>query len=176
MNIIDIIFLVLLAGLVILGVFKGIIKQILVILGIFAVSTLTAVVAPYVQGWFAGVIENEGTRSVVAMIVAAIILTVAYTILAIIVRKLLTKITVVGVLDRILGGVLGFVIVYMIFAVVFALFVETSEDFLPLLKSLIGDKFSNSWVGGNIYKNNFFGTWVIKGIAEKLLQSIGAGA
>lgn len=174
MNIIDIIFLILLAGLVILGVFKGIIKQVLVILGIFVVTTLTATIAPYVQGWFAGVIESEGTRSVIAMIVAAVILTVVYAILAVIVRKLLTKITIVGVLDKILGGVLGLVIVYLIFAVVFALFKDTGEDFMPLLKNLVGDAFNESWIGSNIYRNNFFGRWIIVDIAEKLLQNLGA--
>lgn len=174
MNIIDIIFLILLAGLVVLGVFKGIIKQGLVILGIFVVATLTATVAPYVQSWFAGVIENEGTRSVIAMIVAALILTVGYAILAIIVRKVLTKITIVGVLDKILGGVLGLVVVYMLFAVVFALFKDTGEDFMPLLKKFAGDAFNGSWVGENIYRNNFFGKWIIVDIAEKLLNSIGA--
>lgn len=176
MNIVDIIFLIMLAGLVILGVFKGIIKSALAVLGIFVVSTLTATIAPFVQSWFAGVIDNENTRSVIAMIVAAAILTVGYSLLAIVVRKLLTNITIVSVLDKVLGGVLGLAIVYLSFAVVFALFLDTNAQFMPLLKGLIGDSFKNSWVGGSIYKNNFFGNWIIDGIANKLLEHINGAA
>ncbi len=172
MNTIDIIFLVAMAICVVIGFFKGIIKQVLTIVGIILVSTLTATVAPLVQEWFVGVIENDGTRSVIAMVVAALLLTVAYGIVALILTKILRKLKVIGVLDRILGGILGFAEVYLLFAVLFALFNDTGEEFMPLLKKAMGQSFSDSWVGSHIYANNFFGHWIIVDIAQKLLDSV----
>lgn len=172
MNAIDIVFIVALALCVVLGIFKGVIKQALTILGIFTVATLTATVAPYVQGWFANLIADENTRSVIAMIIAALLLAVVYALVALLVTKLLKKLKIIGVLDRILGGVLGFAVTYMLFAVVFALFNDTGEGFMPLLKGAVGGAFKESWVANHIYANNFFGRWVVVGIAQKLLDSL----
>lgn len=172
MNAVDIVFLVAMALCVVLGFFKGIIRQVLTIIGIFLVATLTATVAPYVQSWFAGVIESEGTRSVIAMIVAALLLSVGYGVVAIILTKILRKLKVVGILDRILGCFMGVVVVYLVFAVVFALFKDTGDGFMPLLKKSMGTAFEESWVGNHVYFNNFFGDWIIVDIAQKLINSI----
>ncbi len=176
MNAIDIIFLVFLAICAVSGFFKGIIRQILTIVGIIVVATLTATVAPYVQDWFKNVIDNENTRNVIAMIVAAILLTVVYGIAAILLTKILKHLKIVGVLDKILGLAMGFVVVYLVFAVLFALFNDTADEFMPLMKKLAGKGFAESWVGQHIYANNFFGKWIIVDIAQKLLQSVAPAA
>ncbi len=172
MNGIDIFFLIVMALCVVMGFFKGIIKQVLTILGVIAVASLTAVVAPYVQGWLEGAIGDENLRNALAMIVAALLIAVVYGVVAMLVARLLRNIHVVGVLDRLLGAVMGFVVVYLVFAVLFALVKDTGEGFLPLTKKLLGDGFANSWVGNHIYKHNFFGDWIVVDIAQKLLDSL----
>lgn len=172
MNWVDVIFLVALGLCVVIGIFKGIIKQVLTILGIFVVATLTATVAPLVQGWFAGVIDNENTRSLIAMVIAALILSTVYGLAAWLVNKLLKRVKIIKVLNRVLGGVMGLLVVYLLFAVIFALFKDTGENFMPLLKKAMGNGFNESWVGNHLYRLNFFGRWIVVGIAQRLLDSV----
>ena len=171
MNILDYIILIVFAVCTIVGLFKGFIKQVLAILGVFVVATLTATVAPWVSSWLPSSIGAD-SRPVVAMIAAAIIIALVYAVLALLVKKLLHNISLVKVLDRILGAVVGFVMVYMIFAVIFALFTVTSDNFLVATKKLLGETFANSWFGQNIYQNNFFGDWIIRDIAQNLLNNL----
>ena len=175
MNVLDYIYLALVAVVFIVGIFKGLIRQILTIVGVILVATLTATVEPYVQSWLINTSMDDGTRNVVAMIATVILLTVAYALLALLITKLLRKIKIIGLLDRILGGVLGLAVVYLVFAVIFALFNGTSDEFMPLLKSVAGEAFKTSWIGEHIYKNNFFGDWIINGIAGKLLEGLQQG-
>ena len=89
MNTIDIIFLIFLAISVLAGFFKGLIRQILTILGIITVATLTATIAPYVQSWFVNVIENDKTRNLISFIVAAFLIALAYGVAALLISRLL---------------------------------------------------------------------------------------
>lgn len=172
MNVLDYIILIIAVTSVVFGILKGIIKQVLAIVGVIFVATLTATVAPYVQNWFANTSMSENTRTVVAMIATVLLLAGVYAIVAKLVENLLKKFNIVKILDRILGGVLGFVTVYLFFAVVFALFNSTGDGFMPLLKSWIGDTFSESWMAQNIYANNPFGNWIIVDIAQKLIEGM----
>ena len=172
MNVLDYIVLALAVGFVVIGIFKGLMRQILTIIGLIVVASLTATVSPYVQGWLANTTMSENTRLIVAMLVSIVILAVAYSIVAWLILKLLKRIKIVKALDGILGAVLGLAIVYLFFGVIFALFNSTSEEFLPLLKSWAGDYFRDSWIAQNIYGKNPFGDWIVVDIAEKLLESI----
>ena len=172
MNVLDYIVIVLFVISTVNGIFKGFIKQALTIIGVLVVTMLTATVAPYVQSWFVNVIEDENTRTIIAMVATVVLLIVAYTILALILQRLLKKVKIIGVLDKILGGLIGFGVMYFIFAVVYALILDTGESFMPTIKGWIGDTFQNSWIGTYIYGNNFFGDWVIINVAEKILNSL----
>ena len=172
MNVLDYIVIALFVAGTVNGIFKGLIKQVLMVIGVIVVAMLTATVTPYVQSWLVNIIENESTRTIVAMVASVILLIVAYSILAAIVRRLLTKLKIIGFLDKLLGAVIGFAAMYFVFAVIFALFTETGESFMPTLKSWAGDAFNTSWVGTHIYANNFFGDWVINDIAEKILNGL----
>ena len=171
MNVLDFIILAILALSMVIGFFKGLIKQLLTVVGIVVVAMLTAIVAPYVQNWFASTEMAEGTRSAVAMFATVILLAVVYSILAMLVSRLLKRFHLIKMLDRLLGGAMGIVVVYLVFAVIFALILNTSAEFLPKLKSWLGESFGNGFFGTKIYKNNFFGDWVINDIAEKLIKS-----
>ena len=172
MNVLDYIILALFIASTVYGLFKGLIKQALTIVGVIVVATLTATVAPYVQSWMTNLIADENTRAVVAMIAAAALLIVGYTLLALLVRRLLHKVKVNKVVDKLLGGLIGFAVVYFVFAVLFALFNDTAETFMPLLKGWLGDSFRNSWFSNHVYANNFFGHWIINDIAQKLINNL----
>ena len=172
MNVLDYILIVLFVASTVNGIFKGFIKQTLTIIGVFVVTMLTATIAPYVQSWFVNVIDNENTRTVVAMIASVVLLIVVYTILALILQRLLKKVKIIGVLDKVLGGLIGFGVMYFVCAVIFALILDTGDSFMPTIKGWIGDSFQNSWIGTHIYSNNFFGDWVIIQVAEKILNSL----
>lgn len=172
MNVLDYIILLLLVAGVVRGLFKGLLKQVLTVASILVVVLLTATFTPYTQKWLSSVIENENTRSVIAMLTAALLLGIACALVSALIRRLLTSVSVLKTADRLLGGVLGLAVVYMIFAVLFSLFNSTGEEFLPLLKRVVGETFATSWFANTIYANNFFGDWVVVGIAQKMLDSI----
>lgn len=170
MNILDYIVLAVIVGAVVVGVFKGVIQQVLSILGIFFVATLTATVAPYVQNWFAGTEIPEAARTVVAMIVASLLLAGVYTVIAVIVQKALKKYEIVRVVDAVVGGVLALASAYLSLAVIFSLFNSTPDEFLPLLKSWAGETFKESWMAQHIFAKNPFGDWLVVEIAQKILD------
>lgn len=170
MNILDYIIIAIFAFSVILGLFKGFIKQILTVIGVIVVATLTASVAPYVQSWLTNAIPDDNTRTIVAMIASVLLLIIAYSIFALLIQRVFQKISIVKVVDKLLGGLIGAVAIYLIFAVIVALFNSTGDSFMPIVKDWLGESFKTSWITTHIYANNFFGDWVIKDIAEKLLQ------
>ena len=172
MNILDYVIIAIFAISAIIGFIKGFIKQMLTIVGVIVVATLTATVQPYVQSWLVNVIASDGTRAIVSMIAAAILLIVAYTILALIIRRLLKKVKIIKVVDKLLGGLIGLAVPYFIFAVVIALLVDTGENFLPTIKGWLNDSLQSSWIVTKVYANNFFGDWIINGIAEKLINNL----
>ena len=172
MNALDYIFIALVLVGLIVGIIKGLLKQLLALLGVVVVSTLTATVQPYVQNWFVNTSMSDGTRNVVALLVTVVLLSVVYILLALLVRKLLTRAKIVKALDRILGGVVGVASVYFSFAVVLALLTNTSESFLPKIKAFADQYISDSWIVTHIYKHNFFGDWVVNGIAQRLIENL----
>lgn len=172
MNVLDYIVILLFVVSTVNGIFKGFIKQALTIIGVFVVTMLTATVAPYVQSWFVSLIENENTRTLVAMIATVVLLIVAYTIVALILQRILKKVKIIGFLDKILGGLIGFGVMYFIFAVIYALVLDTGDSFMPAIKNWAGETFQTSWIGTHIYGNNFFGDWIIINVAEKILNSL----
>ena len=172
MNIVDYVILAVFVFSTVVGIIKGFVKQVLTVVGVIVVATLTATVAPYVQQWLTNYIQSDNARTIVALIASALLLVVAYSIFALIIRRLLNRISIVKLVDRILGGLIGFAVVYFVFAVIVALFNSTGEDFMPNVKSLLGESFQNSWIATHVYANNFFGDWVITSISQKLLNTL----
>ena len=172
MNILDYVILAIFALGTVIGIFKGFLKQILTVVGVIVVATLTATVQPYVQSWLTKAIASENTRSVVSLIATVILLIVAYSLFALLIRRILRGVSILKLADRILGGLIGFAVVYFVFAVIVALFLQTSETFMPTIKGWLNDDFQGSWIVTKIYGKNFFGDWIIKDIAEKLINRL----
>lgn len=174
MNLLDYIILAAFIIGLIMGLIKGFVKQILAIVGVILISTLTAVISPYVQNWFVNLIPDENTRKVVALIATVIILFVAYLVISLLVNKLLSKFKTVNAINRLIGGLVAIITVYLSVSVIMALFNDTSDDFFAIIKSTgVGRAFEESWFANHLYSNNFFGKWLVKGIAERLANSIG---
>ena len=172
MNILDYVIIAIFVIGTVIGVFKGFIKQLLTIVGVIVVATLTATIEPFVQSWFTKVIASENARSIVALIVTVILLIVAYGLFALLIQRVLKNITIIKVVDRILGGLIGFAVVYFVLAVVVAVFLNTSETFMPTIKGWLSGHFQNSWIVTKIYGKNFFGDWIINDIARKLIDKL----
>lgn len=172
MNVLDYVIIALAVVGIVVGLFRGFIKLTLTVVGVIVVAALTATVEPYVQNWFVNTSMSDGTRNVVAMIATVLLIAAVYGFVAFLIGRLLRKVKIIKVLDRILGGVIGFAVVYLAFGLVFALIINTSDGFLPHIKNAIGDSFQNSWIGTHVYKNNFFGDWIINGIAQKLIDGL----
>lgn len=172
MNILDWIIIGAFAVALIIGVLKGILKQIFSIAGFFIVIFCTSLLAPYVQSWFAGVIESENTRMIIAMILSAVILIAGTAILSFVLRKILTRSKTIGAINRILGGVVAVVITYLAISVAVELILNTSDQLFVKLKEAVAPSFRESWIVNNLYKNNFFGRFVVEGIAKKIMESL----
>lgn len=171
-NTLDCIILIAFVVSLVIGVLKGLLKQIFAIVGFFVVIFGSASLAPYVQGWFGGVMENDNSRMLLSMILSAVILSVATALLSLVIRKILTRNKAIGALDRILGGVVSLVVAYLAVSVVIELILHTNENFLPLTKGAVGGAFAESWIVNNLYKSNFFGHFIVDGIAQKLLERL----
>ncbi len=161
----------------VVGLIKGLLKQVFSFLGVVVVFTCGSMLTPYAQGWLEGVIPDASLRSMVAMIASYLVLFIAWALITGLIVKLLSKIKAVSFLDRLLGGVLGVATAYVIFAVVFALVLNTADGFLPNIKNLLnpligGD--SPSWFGANLFsaENNKLGEWIIRAITEKLSEIV----
>jgi len=172
MNILDYIILGVFAISLILGVLKGFLKQIFSIIGFFVVIFGTSFLAPYVQNWFAGSIESENTRLIIAMVASAIILIVVTALLSLLIRKILTRSKAVGIFNRIFGGFAAVFAAYLAISVVIELILHTGENFLPSLKNAVGGAFEESWIVNNLYRSNFFGRWIVNGIAQKIMDGL----
>ena len=76
MNLLDDSILAILSGSTLIGVFKGFIRQVLTILGIIVVATLTATVMPYAKSLLTDIISNDSARNLAAMIASALLLVI----------------------------------------------------------------------------------------------------
>ena len=161
MTVLDYIFIGCAAVAVAVGAWKGLLKQLFALVGIFVVAVGTTYLAPYPAQWLSSVIEGDGLRSIVAMIITFVVLALAYGIVTAIISKIVNK-------GKVLGAVLAVGVVYLVFAVLCSLLLDTADDFLPRIKGLLQQSFCESWVMKNVYANNFFGNWLLGVLAEKI--------
>ena len=169
MVILDYVILVGLVLGVVTGLWKGFFKQVLAILGIFVIGALTSVLSPYPDNWLSGVMENEGTRHIVAVIITFVIVAVVYGIVSRFLSKLVNRIPIIGWFNRLLGAIFSVATVYMIFAVLVAIVMGATEGFLADWQ----EHFLQSWFVNNVYggldtSKNFFGTWLVNMFMDKI--------
>lgn len=172
MNIIDWVLIVVFVGSLVIGIFKGLLKQIFVIVGFLVVIFGSAAFAPVVQSWFAGVIPDENTRMIVGMIAAVVILSVGTALISFVIRKLIHRNKAMGALDRILGGVVSLVVAYLAIAVLVELILGTGDAFLAATKGWLKQPLTDSAIVKTVYGNNFFGRLIVNEIANSIAESL----
>ncbi|MCM1194762.1 MAG: CvpA family protein [Firmicutes bacterium] len=175
MNVLDWIIIVA-AGLgLVLGLLKGFLKPLFSAIGFFVVVVGIGLFSPTVQQWFVNVEMSDNVRSLVAILATGVILFLVYLVLSLILRKLITRKSSINVLNRIIGGVLGVIIVYMAFSVIIA-WVASPFGGIGSLNEKFGAEFEQSWICSHIYKNNFFGDWIINDLLQKLFDTLSPAA
>ncbi len=157
MNIVDYIVLGCMAVALVVGILKGFLKQIFAVVGVFVVAIGTSYLSPYPEQWLASVIENDSTRSLVALIATFIVLALVYGMVTALISKLVNKVHVLGTVNRILGAVLAVAVVYLLFFVIIGLFLCEAGTFPPHIQKPSHDPFSASCVGKTQLQKNIFG-------------------
>ncbi len=134
MNPLDIVIVVVLGFCLIRGIFRGLIKELSSIIGVFggfyASYTYYTVAADFLSGW----ISNTAYLNILGFLIIFCGVFIAISILGIIIRYLF-KVAALGLIDRICGG--GFGMIKGILIVSVLLFAFTT--FLPKNASIIKD-------------------------------------
>ena len=172
MTLLDYIVIGLAVFLLIRGIFKGFLGQLFGVIGVVLVAIATANLYVYPMKWMQNLIVNDGTRQVVALIATGAVVFLLYKLITLLLTKLITKNKGLGVLNRLVGMLLGVAIVYTVMAIVVSLLFNTADSFMPLVKKLLTGAFEGSWIANNVYKNNFFGDWIVQMIINNLQNAI----
>lgn len=170
MAVIDYIFIALCAVMLVVGILKGFLKLLFGFLGIILVPIGTAYLSAYPEKWMSSLITDQALLTIAALVVTFIALSLIYGMISALVVKLVHKATGLRAVDRIVGAVVSVAIIYLVFAVFESMMTNTSAEFLPLIKKLVGDQFTQSKIMPTLYSNNFFGDYIVDIIKDRLAQ------
>lgn len=170
MAVIDYIFIALCAVMLVVGILKGFFKLLLGFLGIILIPIGTAYLSAYPEQWMASLITDQALLTIAALVVTFIALSLIYGMITALIVKLIHRATGLRAADRIVGALVSVAIIYLVFAVFESMITNTSEQFLPLMKKLVGDQFTQSTIMPVLYKNNFFGDYIVEIIKDRLAQ------
>ena len=153
--------------LLIRGIFKGFLEQLFGVVGVTVITMATAKLYAYPMKWMEKLVANESTRQVVALIATGALLFLLYKLITRLIVKLITKNKTLGFANRLIGGLLGVAIIYAAMAVVVAVLTSESDIILfKALKEMFAGLLDDSWIVAHVYKNNFFGDWIINMISN----------
>lgn len=168
MQILDIVVLVLFGIGLIYGLVKGFWDQLFNFLGVIIISAGSAFLSKYPNEWMKSLITNDSVRGIIALALTAIVIGLIYTLIARQLKKLLTSAQVLKTVDRVLGLILGVAIVYCVMAVLVA-WISSADTGIPqLIKEALGENWTESWVVNSLYKENFFGNWLMDIILKNI--------
>lgn len=129
----DVVVVVILCFCLIRGGFRGLIKEISSIVGVFAGFYLAYLFYPHIASWFSGWISDPGYCNILAFMIIFCMVFIAISILGIIIRYLLNKVSS-GWADRVGGVLLGFAKGCLIVAVLFIALTAFLPKGAPLLQ------------------------------------------
>ena len=136
MNILDIAIGVIVGFCLVRGVFRGIVKEITSIVGVFVGFYAAYTYYPVVGNWISHLIKDKSYLNIVSFFIAFTIVFLAVGLVGI-VFKYLAKAAVLGWADRILGGTFGIVKAVLIVSVLMV----PLTTFLPKKSPFIKDSF-----------------------------------
>lgn len=159
----------------VVGIIRGFLKQIFGFIGVLVIPIGATYLAPLPNRWLEGAITDSGTRYIVSLLATLVVLILVYWLITSLISKLISKLPILGWLNRILGAVLAVGITYVIISLLVSIVLgNESSTFLSFLKNLLYEPFSQSKIITVVYggaenpERNFFGTWLIKMLLEKL--------
>ena len=154
----------------VLGLWKGLFKQVFALAGIFVIGLGTSMLSPYPASWLASVIESDTIRNIVALVVTAAVISAVYGLVVKLLSKIINKIPILGWLNRLLGAVFSIAVVYLILAVLVAIVLQGEEEsmFVSLRPYLEDSWFVEKLYGGADASKNFFGNWLVNMFWEKI--------
>jgi membrane protein required for colicin V production len=136
MNILDIVIGVIVGFCLVRGIFRGTVKEITSIVGVFVGFYAAYTYYPVVGNWLSRLIPNKSHLNIVSFIITFTIFFLAVGCIGIILKHLL-KAVALGWLDRIFGGTFGFVKALLIVSVLLV----PLTTFLPQKSPVIKDSF-----------------------------------
>jgi membrane protein required for colicin V production len=136
MNILDIVIGVILGFCLVRGIFRGTVKEITSIIGVFVGFYAAYTYYPIVGNWFSGIIANKSYLNILSFFITFTIWFLAVGFVGVVLKYLL-KAVALGWADRILGGTLGIVKAVLIASVLLV----PLTTFLPQKPPVIKDSF-----------------------------------
>lgn len=134
MNALDILISVIVGFCLIRGIFRGIVKEITSIVGVFVGFYAAYTYYPVVASWFSGLITNKSYLNIFSFFITFTILLLAVGFVGVVLKYLL-KAVALGWADRILGATFGFVKAVLIVSVLLV----ALTTFLPQKSPVIKD-------------------------------------
>lgn len=134
MNILDILIGVIAGFCLVRGIFRGTVKEITSIIGVFVGFYAAYTYYPVVANWLSRLITNKSYLNIVSFFLTFTVLFLAVGLLGIILKHLL-KVVALGWFDRIFGGTFGLVKALLIVSVLLV----PLTTFLPQKSSVIKD-------------------------------------
>jgi membrane protein required for colicin V production len=136
MNTLDILIVVIVGFCLVRGMFRGIVKEITSIIGVFVGFYAAYTYYPVVGNWFSGIITNKSYLNILSFFITFTIWFLAVGFVGVVLKYLL-KAVALGWADRILGGTLGIVKAVLIASVLLV----PLTTFLPQKSPVIKNSF-----------------------------------
>lgn len=136
MNILDIVIGVILGFCLVRGIFRGTVKEITSIIGVFVGFFAAYTYYPIVGNWLSRLITNKSTLNIVSFLITFTIVFLAVGFIGILLKHAFKALSL-GWFDRIFGGTFGLVKAVLIVSVLLV----PLMTFLPQKSSIIKDSF-----------------------------------
>ena len=174
MQIIDYVFIAIAVIGLIIGLIRGVISQLLALLGVFAVAVGTSYLFKFPMKWLSPVVHNDTVLTIVAIVLTAMVLLVIYCIIAKLVKKPFKSIKILKGIDKVIGGIVGVAVAYAAIALfVAALTTLTDVELFAKLNSWLAPQMQESLIIKTVYANNFFGNWILGVIRQGVDYALG---
>lgn len=162
MQIIDYVFIAIAVIGLIIGLIRGVISQLLALLGVFAVAVGTSYLFKFPMKWLSPVVHNDTVLTIVSIALTAIVLLVIYCIIVKLVKKPFKSIKILKGVDKAIGGIVGVAVAYAAIALfVAALTTLTDVKVFAKLSEWLGPQIQKSVVVNILYPKNLFGNWIL---------------
>jgi len=133
MNALDITICVIAGYCLVRGLFRGIIKEVTSIIGVFIAFFGAYTYYPTVMGWFASVVSNKAYLAVISFVVVFSVILLLVGIVGVVLKNIF-KVAALGWADRVLGGTFAVIKSVLIVTVLLIILTAFLPENAPVLK------------------------------------------